>query len=81
MSQSADVSKLMAAASGWQQKFDSPLKLGAKTRLSIVTCMDSRILPEAMFGLGVGDAEVIRNAGGRVTLDVIRCVSQYKIKF
>ncbi|KAK9819048.1 hypothetical protein WJX74_010765 [Apatococcus lobatus] len=34
--------------------------------------MDSRLIPEAIFGFGVGDAEIIRNAGGRVTADVIR---------
>ena len=28
--------------------------------------------PERMFDLKIGDAEVLRNAGGRVTLDMIR---------
>jgi carbonic anhydrase len=34
-------------------------------RLAIVTCMDARIVPEHQFGIGMGDAHVIRNAGGR----------------
>jgi carbonic anhydrase len=34
--------------------------------------MDSRIDPVAIFGLGLGDANVLRNAGGRVTADVLR---------
>lgn len=34
--------------------------------------MDSRVHPERMFNLDIGDAEIIRNAGGRVTADVIR---------
>jgi carbonic anhydrase len=34
--------------------------------------MDSRLFPEAFLGLNQGDAEVIRNGGGRVTEDVIR---------
>ena len=34
--------------------------------------MDSRVHPEKFFGLRIGDAEVIRNAGGRVTADVLR---------
>lgn len=40
--------------------------------LAVVACMDARILPLALFGLEPGDAHVIRNAGGRVTDDVIR---------
>ena len=31
---------------------------------SIVTCMDARIDPKAAFGIALGDAHVIRNAGG-----------------
>lgn len=34
--------------------------------------MDSRIEPLAMFGLNAGDAKVLRNAGARVTDDVLR---------
>lgn len=34
----------------------------------------SRLFPERMLGLSFGDAEIIRNGGGRVTEDVIRSV-------
>ena len=46
--------------------------------VAIVTCMDARIEPLAELGLTVGEAHVIRNAGGVVTDDVIRslCISQ-----
>ena len=40
--------------------------------LAIVTCMDSRIDPLAMLGLAKGDAKILRNAGARVTSDVLR---------
>lgn len=40
--------------------------------LAIVTCMDSRIEPLEMLGLRPGDAKIIRNAGARVTPDVLR---------
>jgi carbonic anhydrase len=40
--------------------------------LAIVTCMDSRIEPLGLFGLAPGDAKILRNAGGRVTDDVLR---------
>jgi carbonic anhydrase len=34
--------------------------------------MDSRINPFDILGIGPGDAKVLRNAGGRVTEDVLR---------
>jgi carbonic anhydrase len=40
--------------------------------LAIVTCMDSRIDLFAALGLELGEAHLIRNAGGIVTDDVIR---------
>ncbi|KAL3145329.1 hypothetical protein ABBQ38_001589 [Trebouxia sp. C0009 RCD-2024] len=78
----ADVPKLLEAASRWQSNFRSPLPLEAKSRLAIITCMDSRVHPERIFDLKIGDAEVLRNAGGRVTLDMIRSlvVSQEILK-
>jgi carbonic anhydrase len=39
---------------------------------ALVTCMDSRIEPLTMLGLAPGDAKILRNAGGRVTEDVLR---------
>lgn len=40
--------------------------------LAIVTCMDSRIAPLAIVGMKPGDAKILRNAGARVTDDVLR---------
>lgn len=40
--------------------------------VAVVTCMDARLHPEKFLGLEVGDAHVIRNAGGRVSDDAIR---------
>ena len=37
----------------------------------IVSCLDHRVDPAAILGLELGDAVVIRNAGGRVTQAVI----------
>jgi carbonic anhydrase len=37
----------------------------------IVTCLDPRTDPAAFLGVELGDAPVIRNAGGRVTEEVI----------
>ncbi len=44
-------------------------------RLAVVTCMDSRIDVFAALGLHLGEAHVIRNAGGRMTDDVLRSLA------
>jgi carbonic anhydrase len=41
-------------------------------KVAIVTCMDARIHPETALGLEIGDAHMIRNAGGRVSDDALR---------
>jgi carbonic anhydrase len=40
-------------------------------RLFVITCLDPRVDPAHFLGLGLGDAMVIRNVGGRVTPEVI----------
>ena len=40
--------------------------------LAVVTCMDSRINPLSVVGMRSGDAKILRNAGARVTEDVLR---------
>jgi len=47
----------------------------ARRGLGIVTCIDSRIDPLAVFGLVPGDAKILRNAGARVTPDVLRTLA------
>jgi carbonic anhydrase len=49
--------------------------------IAVVTCMDCRVDPLAALGLKVGDAHVLRNAGGVVSDDVIRslAISQRKL--
>ena len=48
------------------------LEARARRGLAVVTCMDSRIAPLALLGLRAGDAKILRNAGARVTDDVLR---------
>ena len=43
-------------------------------RLAVVACMDARLDVEDLLGLQTGDAHIIRNAGGVVTEDAIRCL-------
>jgi carbonic anhydrase len=47
-----------------------PMPPGRK--FAVVTCMDARLDPAKFLGLAVGDAHVIRNAGGLVNDETIR---------
>lgn len=51
---------------------DSGLAGTARQGLAIITCMDSRIDPLAIVGMAAGDVKILRNAGARVTDDVLR---------
>ena len=43
-------------------------------RVAVIACMDARLDVEDLLGLQTGDAHIIRNAGGVVTDDAIRCL-------
>lgn len=49
-----------------------PLPTEPSKRLAIVTCMDSRLDLFGALGLDLGEAHIIRNAGGIATDDVVR---------
>ena len=51
---------------------DLHLPIKPKTKVAIVTCMDSRLHVAPALGLALGDAHILRNAGGRVTEDMLR---------
>jgi carbonic anhydrase len=44
-------------------------------RVFVITCVDPRVDPAHFLGLGLGDAVVARNVGGRVTPEVINDVA------
>lgn len=50
----------------------SDLSGWAAKGLAVVTCMDSRIDPLNVLGMAPGDVKILRNAGARVTEDVLR---------
>ena len=43
--------------------------------LFVITCLDPRVDPAHFLGLGLGDALVVRNVGGRVTPEVINDIA------
>src|SRR4051794_27956145 len=65
-------SELTANAAYAEQFALGDLQPVAARGLAVVTCMDSRIEPLQMLGLRPGDAKILRNAGARVTDDVLR---------
>jgi carbonic anhydrase len=61
------------ANSEYVKSFASKALTGRAAKgLAIVTCMDSRIDPLGVTGMNPGDAKILRNAGARVTDDVLR---------
>jgi carbonic anhydrase len=46
-----------------------------RLRLFVITCLDPRVDPAHFLGLGLSDAMVVRNAGGRVTPEVVNDVA------
>jgi carbonic anhydrase len=64
---------VLAANADYSKTFADAGTPGKAARgLAVVTCMDSRINPLGMLGLEPGDAKILRNAGARVTGDVLR---------
>ena len=64
---------LFSANNEFVKEFKSQDLTGeAKRGLAIITCMDSRIDPLRIIGMKAGDAKILRNAGARVTEDVLR---------
>src|SRR5688572_7774775 len=58
------------------QSFDKgDLPLPPARKIAIVACMDARLNPYPILGLELGDAHVIRNAGGVITEDEIRSLA------
>jgi carbonic anhydrase len=62
--------RAFAAAGGHERAVVFP-----NLRLFVITCLDPRVDPAHFLGLGLSDAMVVRNLGGRVTPEVINDVA------
>ncbi len=69
------IARLLAANEAYAAARASVADANPTRRLAVITCMDARIDVFAALGLHLGDAHVIRNAGGRVTDDVLRSLA------
>jgi carbonic anhydrase len=70
-----EVSRLLADNTAYAAARANVADPRPSRRLAVVTCMDARIDAFAALGLHLGEAHVIRNAGGRVTDDVLRSLT------
>jgi carbonic anhydrase len=71
----SEVDRMLAANEEWARRFPGSKPVRPARAVSVVACMDSRLPLFAMLGLDIGDAHVIRNAGGVVTEDTIRSLT------
>jgi carbonic anhydrase len=70
-----EVDRMLAANEEWARRFPGALPVRPARAVAVVACMDSRMPLFPLLGLAVGDAHVIRNAGGVVTEDTIRSLT------
>ena len=70
-----DLDRLLSANESYASTPPEAADARPSRRLAVVTCMDARIDVFAVLGLHVGESHVIRNAGGRVTEDVLRSLT------
>src|SRR3954447_19913745 len=67
---------LVANNEAYAASFDQgDLPLPPAKKVAVIACMDARLNVHALLGLSVGDAHIIRNAGGAVTDDAIRSLA------
>ena len=76
------IDDLFAANAAYADRFAlGDLPMPPRRKLVVIACMDARFDPLTALGLAEGDANVLRNSGGRTTEDVIRSlvVSQQRL--
>jgi carbonic anhydrase len=71
----SEIDQMLAANERWVQEFAGGLPVAPARKVAVVACMDSRMPLFGMLGLAIGDAHVIRNAGGVVTEDTLRSLT------
>ncbi|MFN8473289.1 MAG: carbonic anhydrase [Anaerolineae bacterium] len=73
---STNFDQFLAANQPYADTFEhGDLPMPPARQVAVLTCMDARLHPEKFLGLDVGDAHMIRNAGGRASDDAIRSLA------
>ena len=72
----SETDELLQNAAAYAEGFDkADLEAAPAKKVTVLACMDARVIPTRILGLEEGDAHVIRNAGGVVTDDAIRSIA------
>src|SRR4029450_1494702 len=71
----AEIDRMLQANEEWARHFPGSKPVRPARAVAVVACMDSRMPLFGMLGLDVGDAHVIRNAGGGSTEATIRSLT------
>ncbi|MFF5227308.1 beta-class carbonic anhydrase [Dactylosporangium sp. NPDC000521] len=69
------IDHLIHANEQYASTFPGPRPVRPRLRLTVITCMDSRLDLFGALGLEIGDAHLIRNAGGLPTEEVLRSLA------
>ena len=70
-----NIDRLLKSADDYRAQYTPDRPLRPALQLAIVACMDSHLDLFGLLGLEVGDAHVLRNAGGVITPDTIRSLA------
>jgi len=71
----SEIDHLLHANAAYATGFPGPRPVHPKLRMAVIACMDSRLDLFGALGLDIGDAHLIRNAGGLPTEDVLRSLA------
>ena len=71
----SEIDRMLAANEAWLSQFPGDVPVAPRRKVAVVACMDSRMPLFGLLGLGIGEAHVIRNAGGVVTEDTVRSLA------
>jgi carbonic anhydrase len=71
----SEIDRMLEANEAWLDQFPGEVPVAPARKVAVVACMDSRMPLFGLLGLRIGDAHVIRNAGGVITEDTLRSLA------
>jgi carbonic anhydrase len=71
----SEIDRFLAANADYVTTFPGPRPVRPALHVAVLACMDSRLALFGALGLRIGDAHLIRNAGGLATADTLRSIA------